>query len=152
MNIADLALTSPAFGNEGRMPARHSAEGENVSPELRWTGVPEGTRQLALIVHDPDAPLPRGWTHWTLYGLPADATGLAEGDTGGGVEGGTTAGRPGYSGPMPPEGHGSHHYYFWLYALDTELDPTPGLSREDLLAAMDGHVLEQARVVGTYER
>lgn len=152
MNIADLAIASPAFDNEGRIPTRHTQEGEDVSPELRWSGVPAGTRQLALIVHDPDAPLPSGWTHWTLYALPADTKGLAEGENGGGVEGATTNGVPGYGGPMPPEGHGSHHYYFWLYALDSELDPTPGRSREDLLAAMDGHVLEQARLVGTYER
>jgi len=152
MNIADLAISSPAFANEGRIPARHTGEGEDVSPELRWTGVPEGTRQFALIVHDPDAPLVQGWTHWTLYALPADTTGLNEGESGGGVEGATTPGPAGYGGPMPPEGHGSHHYYFWLYALDAELDPTPGRSREELLAAMDGHVLEQARLVGTYER
>jgi Raf kinase inhibitor-like YbhB/YbcL family protein len=152
MNIGELVISSPAFDDGGRIPTRHTQEAEDVSPELRWTGVPAGTRQLALIVHDPDAPLPQGWTHWTLYALPADTTGLAEGDTGGGLEGATTSGSGGYRGPMPPEGHGVHRYYFWLYALDTELDPEPGRTREELLAAMDGHVLEQARLVGTYER
>lgn len=148
----DLRISSPAFAPGTRIPARHTGEAEDVSPALEWSGVPAGTRQLALIVHDPDAPLPDGWTHWVLYGIPPEATGVAEGSDGGWAEGASTFDRDGYGGPLPPEGHGTHNYYFWLYALDNELDAKPGLTRRQLLDAMDGHILGQARLVGTYDR
>jgi Raf kinase inhibitor-like YbhB/YbcL family protein len=152
LNIKDLKITSTAFEGEGRIPTKHTGDGEDVSPELRWSGVPDGTKQLAVICHDPDAPLPHGFTHWVIYGIPADADGLPEGGGSQYTEGGNDFGNTGYNGPMPPEGHGTHHYYFWVYALDTELDDGPGLSRADLLSKIEDHVIEQNRVVGTYDR
>jgi Raf kinase inhibitor-like YbhB/YbcL family protein len=152
LSIKDLRISSPALQAEGAIPTRHTGEGEDVSPALEWSGVPEGTAQLALICHDPDAPLARGFTHWVVHGIPASATGIAEGGGGAFVEGVNDFGKPGYGGPMPPEGHGMHHYYFWLYALDAEVDAGPGLSRAELLDRMADHVIEQARLVGTYER
>ena len=151
LNIQDLRVTSPTFGQGEAIPDRHTTNGENVSPALEFSGVPEGTRQLALVCHDPDAPLPRGFTHWVVYGIPPSTTGIPEG---GGTEfphGVTGYGENAYGGPQPPPGHGTHHYFFWLYALDTEVDAGPGLSREELLAKIEDHVLEQARLVGTYE-
>lgn len=152
LNIQDLEIRSQAFEPGARCPTRFTGEGEDVSPKLDWSGVPDGTRQLALICHDPDAPLPYGFTHWVLYNIPADATGLEEGGGSKYTEGENDFGDTGYGGPMPPEGHGTHRYYFWLYALDTELDAEPGLTRAELLERIEDHVIEQNRVVGTYER
>ena len=151
LNIADLKISSSAFEPHGRFPDRHTTESEDVSPELSWEGVPDGTKQLALICHDPDAPLPHGFTHWVVYGIAADATGIPEGGDDGYVEGANDAGGEGWSGPAPPPGHGQHHYYFWIYALDTELDCEPGLARLELLNRIGDHVIEQARMVGTYD-
>ena len=152
LNIADLQITSSAFEPHGRIPDRHTDAGEDVSPELSWSGVPDGTRQLALICHDPDAPLPHGFTHWVVYGIPPETSGIPEGGGGSFMEGGNDFGNTGWNGPSPPEGHGAHHYYFWIYALDTEVDGEPGLARAELLERIADHVIEQARVVGTYER
>jgi Raf kinase inhibitor-like YbhB/YbcL family protein len=152
LNIADLQVTSSAFEPHGRIPDRHTDAGEDVSPEVSWSGVPDGTRQLALICHDPDAPLPHGFTHWVVYGIPPDTSGIPEGGGSTFMEGGNDMGNQGWNGPSPPEGHGAHHYYFWLYALDTEVDAEPGLARVELLERIADHVIEQARVVGTYER
>src|SRR5918997_4436610 len=151
LNIADLEISSSAFEPHGPIPDRHTTTGEDVSPELSSSGVPEGTRQLALVCHDPDAPLPDGFTHWVVYGIPADTSGIEEGGGGSFVEGENSFGNQGYGGPAPPEGHGPHHYYFWIYALDTEVDADPGLSRAELPERIGDHVIEQARVVGTYE-
>jgi Raf kinase inhibitor-like YbhB/YbcL family protein len=149
LNVADLKLSSGAFENHERIPERHSGDGEDVSPALRWTGVPEGTRSFALVVHDPDAPLVDGFTHWVLYNIPGDTTELAEGaDTG--TAGSNSFGNSGYNGPAPPPGHGPHHYYFWVYALDEDLDLPEGLDRRDLIDRIEDHVIEQARLVGTY--
>jgi Raf kinase inhibitor-like YbhB/YbcL family protein len=109
------------------------------------------TQQLALICHDPDAPLARGFTHWLIYGIPPTVNAIAEG---GGTEftrGKNSMDRLGYTEPAPLSGHGVHHYYFWLYALDTVLDLPSGLNREQLLKAIETHIIEQARVVGIYE-
>jgi Raf kinase inhibitor-like YbhB/YbcL family protein len=152
LNIQDLEISSPAFGPGEPIPTRYTTEGENISPPLRWSGVPEGARQLALICHDPDAPLPHGFTHWVLAGIPPTAAGLDEGDDGGYVEGTTDAGTTSYTGPAPPPDHGTHHYYFWIYALDTELDAKPGITRLELLEAIDGHCIEQNRLIGTFQR
>jgi Raf kinase inhibitor-like YbhB/YbcL family protein len=152
LNIKDLAISSEAFEHLGRIPSRHATDGDDISPAIRWSGVPEGTRQLAVICHDPDAPLPDGFTHWVVYGIPADATGIEEGGGGAFTEGTNDFGNAGYGGPMPPEGHGQHHYYFWVYALDTEVDAEPGLTRRQLLDRIADAVLEQNRVIGTYER
>ena len=151
LNIADLAISSSAFDPHGGIPDRHTSNGEDVSPELSISGVPDGTKQLALICHDPDAPLPDGFTHWVVYGIPADTTEIPEGGGEDFTEGENDMGNQSYNGPAPPEGHGVHHYYFWVYALDTEVDADPGLTRAQLLEQIGDHVIEQARVVGTYE-
>jgi len=150
LNVADLRISSPAFENHKSIPERHTGDGEDVSPALEWSGVPEGTKSFAVVVHDPDAPLVDGFTHWVAYGIPADATGL--GESGEGVtQGKNSFGNTGYSGPAPPPGHGTHHYYFWVYALDDDLNLEPGLDRRALIDRIEDHVLEQARLVGTYK-
>lgn len=150
LNHGDLKISSPAFGHHERIPDRFAADGENVSPELRFESVPEGTRSLALCVHDPDAPLVRGFCHWVVTGIPADAGGIPEGGGDAFTQGPNTAGEAAWMGPAPPEGHGTHHYFFELYALDVELDEP--LDREALMERIDGHVVEQARLLGTYKR
>ncbi|MGB9182984.1 MAG: YbhB/YbcL family Raf kinase inhibitor-like protein [Solirubrobacteraceae bacterium] len=149
LNVADLKLTSPAFKHHERMPDRHTGDGEDVSPELAWTGVPDGTKAFAVVCHDPDAPLVDGFTHWVAYGIAGDATGLPEGG-GDAVQGTNSMGNAGFNGPAPPAGHGTHHYYFWVYALDEDLGLEPGLDRRALLEKIEDHVIEQARLVGTF--
>lgn len=149
LNVADLKLRSPAFDGHGPIPPRHSSDGEDVAPPLEWSGAPEGTRAFAVVVHDPDAPLVDGFTHWVAYGIPGDATGLSEGGAEA-VAGSNSFGNRGYNGPAPPPGHGTHHYYFWVYALDDDPELEPGLDRRALLERIEGHVIEQARLVGTY--
>jgi Raf kinase inhibitor-like YbhB/YbcL family protein len=151
LNVADLTVSSPAFTSLGRIPDRHTAEGEDVSPALEWDGVPDGTRSLAVVVHDPDAPLVDGFTHWVLYGIPVGTSTLGEGEDRF-VAGTNSFGTAGYNGPAPPPGHGPHHYYFWVYALDEELDLAPGLGRRALLGRIEDHVIEQARLIGVYQR
>ena len=151
LNIQDLSISSPAFPAGGSIPQRHAADGDNVSPALEWSGVPDGTQQLAVICHDPDAPLPHGFTHWVVYGIPAETKGIPEGGGSQFTEGVNSSGENGYMGPAPPPGHGPHHYYFWVYALDTTVDAGPGLSRAELLDRIGDHIIEQNRVVGVYE-
>jgi Raf kinase inhibitor-like YbhB/YbcL family protein len=141
LTVQDLRISSPAFMDHGPIPERYTVDGENVSPRLSWGGAPEGTRSFALVVHDPDAPLVDGFTHWVLYGIPPDATGLPEGSSHF-TAGTNSAGAAGYGGPAPPPGHGAHHYYFWLYALDEDADLEPGLDRRALLERVEDHVLE----------
>jgi Raf kinase inhibitor-like YbhB/YbcL family protein len=150
LNVADFRVSSPAFGTHGRIPERHTSDGEDTSPPIEWSGAPHGTRSFAVVVHDPDAPLVDGFTHWVVYGIPGDASGLAEG-TQDHVSGQNSLGNAGYNGPAPPPGHGVHHYYFWVYALDDDLGLEPGLDRRALLERIEDHVVEQARVIGTYE-
>jgi Raf kinase inhibitor-like YbhB/YbcL family protein len=147
LNVADLKITSPAFKHHERIPDEYT---EKVSPPLEWSGAPEGTKAFAVVVHDPDAPLVDGFTHWVAYSIPADAHGLAEGGGDTVTEGVNSMGDPGYMGPAPPPGHGTHHYYFWVYSLDDDLDLEPGLDRRALLGKIEDHVIEQARLVGTY--
>ena len=150
LNVADLKLTSPAFDHHRAIPARHSGDGDDVSPELMWSGAPEGTKAFAIVVHDPDAPLVDGFTHWVAYGIPGDANHLPEGGGDAVTHGTNSMGNAGYNGPAPPPGHGTHHYYFWVYALDDDLDLEPGLDRRALHDRIEDHVIEQARLVGTY--
>lgn len=152
LNMGDCTLNITAFQSGARIPTRHTGEGEDVSPQLQVSAVPDGAQELVVICHDPDAPLARGFTHWVLYGVPADVTEIPEGGGSRYTEGVNDMGNTGYNGPMPPEGHGMHHYFFWVYALDAPLDAEPGLSRPEILERIEDHVLEQARVVGTYER
>ncbi|ROR34575.1 PBP family phospholipid-binding protein [Inmirania thermothiophila] len=154
-----LTLTSPAFGDGDEIHARYTCDGDDVSPPLAWSGVPAGTRSLALIVDDPDAPDPSAprmtWVHWVLYDLPPASAGLPEAVTpealpAGTREGRNDWGRTGYGGPCPPVGR--HRYFFKLYALDATLGDLGRPTKAALEAAMQGHVIEQARLVGTYRR
>ena len=153
--LSSMQLTSTAFEHHGKIPAKHTGEGVDVSPPLAWTGAPDGTQSFAVICHDPDAPLVKpgtyGFVHWVLYNLPATTTSLEE-DTGEGTPGATDFGKTGYGGPMPPEGHGTHHYYFWVLALDRALDLEAGLTLGRLLERIEPHVLGMNRLVGTYKR
>jgi Raf kinase inhibitor-like YbhB/YbcL family protein len=151
LKVADLTITSPAFETHRPIPDRHASTGEDLAPELRWRGAPSGTKAFAVVVHDPDAPLVDGFTHWVAYGIAGDATGLPEG--GEDARAGTNSlGEQRYNGPAPPAGHGTHHYYFWVYALDEDLDLEPGLERRALLERIENHVIEQARLIGTFKR
>lgn len=153
LRLGNFKIVSSAFGPSGRMEKKYGGDGGNVSPPLEWSGAPKGTKGFALICHDPDAPLPHGFTHWVVYGIPASLTKLDEGQKPGiFVAGVNDSGKPGYMGPYPPNGHGVHHYYFWIYALDEDLKLKAGLGRAELLDAISGHILEQARTMGTYER
>ena len=152
LNLGNLRIGSPAFESLGRIPKRYAGDGENVSPPLAWSGTPDGTGQFALVCYDPDAPLAQGFTHWVVYGIPADVTTLSEGQKADSFTPGVNSmGQQGYTGPLPPQGHGQHHYYFNLYALDSSVQLKPGLTREQLLDAIEGHILVQARLVGIYE-
>jgi len=153
-----LTITSDAFPPNGAIPSKYTCEGEDVSPPLRWSGVPEGARSLALIVDDPDAPDPaapkRVYVHWVLYDIPPSATGLPEGVTSrdlprGTREGKNDFGKVGYGGPCPPIGR--HRYFFKLYALDTTLGDLGAATKADVVRAMEGHIIEQAELVGTYQ-
>lgn len=154
-----LSITSAAFEDGGSIAAKYTCEGPDVSPPLTWGGVPEGTRSLALIVDDPDAPDPAApkmtYVHWVLYNLPVDSGGLPEGTTSGDLPAGTLEGvndwqRTGYGGPCPPIGR--HRYFHKLYALDVVLDDLGEPTKDRLLAAMEGHVIAQAEIVGTYQK
>ena len=152
LKLKDLEINSPVISPLEAIPKQYTSDGENVSPPLKWSKIPPETQQLALICHDPDAPLPLGFTHWTIYNIPANVNEIAEGGGSKFTEGVNSAGSNGYTGPAPPPGHGVHHYYFWLYALNKSLDLKPGLSREELLEAISDYVTAQARLVGIYER
>jgi Raf kinase inhibitor-like YbhB/YbcL family protein len=145
-----MELTSTAFAGGQPIPQRHSCEGEDLSPPLSWTDVPEGATSLALIVDDPDAP--RGtFTHWLGWGLDPAAGGLGEGEAAP-VEGRNDFGATGYRGPCPPPGHGPHRYFFRLHALAHELELEPGAARADLEQALAGRSVSVTELMGTYER
>jgi Raf kinase inhibitor-like YbhB/YbcL family protein len=148
--VVDFALQSTAFDHGGPIPRRHSCEGEDLSPPLSWSGVPDGTRSLALVVDDPDAP---AWTftHWLGWGLNPGAQGLGEGEAAP-VAGRNDFGTSGYRGPCPPPGHGRHRYSFRLYALDSDPDLSSGADKRELGRALEGHTLATAELIGTYAR
>ena len=151
-----LTLTSAAFKAGEMIPRRYTADGMDVSPPLKWKNVPPGCKSLALIVDDPDAPAGT-WVHWVLYNLPPSAAEVPEGVAeqkslvGGMKQGKNDFGRFGYGGPSPPPGK-AHRYFFKLYALDTLLDLPPGVTKKQLLQAMEGRILAQAELMGTYQR
>lgn len=145
--IDKLAVSSPDFPNLGRIPANFSADGGNDTPAIEISGPPEGTVEFALILNDPDAPLPQGFTHWVVYGIPADATTLDLAAPGVRVAP-NGAGATQYYGPQPPAGHGDHHYFFHLYALKTPVEGEP--TREEFLERYADAVIEQARTVGVF--
>jgi Raf kinase inhibitor-like YbhB/YbcL family protein len=149
MESLEMSLTSPAFNDSDPIPTLYSCDGDDVSPDLDWFGIPEGTKSLALIMDDPDAPVGT-WVHWVLFNIPADIPGLQQDISGVGVEGLNSWGRTGYGGPCPPGG--THRYFFKLYALDISLDLEEGADKAALLEAMEGHILGQAELMGTYTR
>lgn len=153
---SSFRIESAAFKEEAFIPARFTCQGENVSPPLAWTGPPSGVRSFALMVEDPDAPAGT-WTHWVVYNLPAQARAM-EVDTpkqgelpNGGLQGMTSFGSVGYGGPCPPPGK-AHRYFFRLYALDTVLNLQAGAAKADVLAAMKGHILGEAQLMGRFKR
>jgi hypothetical protein len=155
-----ILLKSKAFEHNGAIPKQYTGEGADRSPSLEWSGLPDGTKELALIVDDPDAPTPQPWVHWVVYGIAPAANGLPEGvpatktpdKPAGAVQGRNSFGKIGYGGPYPPKGHGVHHYHFRIYALNAALSLEPGIEKSALLAAMKGHVLAEGELVGTYRR
>lgn len=157
-----ISLTSPAFETGFRIPKRHTGDAEDLSPPLVWKNLPPGTRQLALICDDPDAPSPEPWVHWVIYGLSPQLDGLPEAlprqpvldEPISAIQGMNTWDEDniGYRGPAPPPAHGKHHYHFRLYALDSDLALEPGATKDQLLTAMAGHILAQGELIGTYSR
>lgn len=152
-----LSITSTAFEHEGEIPSKYTCEGEDIVPPLAWQGVPDNARSLALIIDDPDAPDPdaptMNWVHWVLYNIPPESTGLPEGITLETLPAGTQAGKNDwmqtwYGGPCPPIGR--HRYYHKLYALDCPLEDLGTPEKTDVEAAMRGHILDQAVLMGTY--
>ena len=153
--LSDLEVTTPAFRDGETIPAKHTCEGDDVSPAISWRDLPEGTKSVAVFCHDPDAPLVKpgayGFTHWVIYNLPGDATGLAEGTTEGTV-GVNDTGNSGYNGPAPPPGHGLHRYFFWVMAFDQELNLEEGLTLEQFLEKVEPNLIGMNRIMGSYKR
>lgn len=157
--MTTMNLSSPAFAAGHPIPKKYTCEGDDISPPLAWTGAPAGTRSFALIVDDPDAPDPAApkmtFVHWVLYNVPSSVANLAERASGKAIPPGATEGRndfkrAGFGGPCPPIGR--HRYFFKLYALDIVLPAGPSLDKPGLTAAMQGHVLAQAELIGTYQK
>jgi Raf kinase inhibitor-like YbhB/YbcL family protein len=150
-----ITITSTAFTDSAMIPRDYTCDGSNVSPPLSWSGLPEGTKSFALICDDPDAPMGT-WVHWVLFNLPASVTGLpravpTDRTLANGARHGINDFRKyGYGGPCPPGG--THRYYFKIYALDAEITHEPGISKEALLTAMQGHILAEGRLMGRYKR
>jgi Raf kinase inhibitor-like YbhB/YbcL family protein len=151
-----MQLTSPAFSEGGSIPAPHTCDGDNLSPALKWTGVPSGAKSLALIADDPDAP-PGTWVHWVLYDLTSATTELPEAMPrsqylpGGAKQRLNDFKHLGYGGPCPPPGK-AHRYFFKLYALDRVIDLKPGATKKELEAAMEKHILAEGQLIGIYKR
>jgi len=148
-------LSSTAFKAGEPIPTRHTCRGEDVSPPLAWSGAPKATRSFALICDDPDAPLAT-WVHWVYYDIPAlvqalpEAIGPSEHPAPGGTSGMNSFRKAGYGGPCPP--FGTHRYFFRLYALDTVLGLKAGATKKELVKAVNGHILGQAELMGTYRK
>ncbi len=159
----EMRLTSTAFKNGEIIPEKYTAEGLDVSPPLEWAGLPEQTRELALICEDPDAPSVEPWVHWVIYKISPTLGGLPEGlpqdqELGPPInafqgKNSWSGGRViGYRGPAPPAGHGTHHYHFTLFALDEPLEIEPGVDKNALLEAMHGKVIEKVELIGIFRR
>lgn len=155
-----LIIQSAAFANGKPIPRRHTGDGEDLSPPLSWTGIPPSTRELVLIVDDPDAPTSEPWVHWVIFKIPAGTDGLAEGVPpvpkpnipSGASQGRNSWKTDGYRGPAPPKGHGVHRYFFKLYALDQPLDLPERADKATLLKTMAGHIVAEGDLMGTYQR
>ena len=154
--LSTMQLSSHAFSQGGKIPTKHTGEGDDVSPALDWSDVPEGTRSFAVVCHDPDAPLVTpngtyGFVHWVLYNIPADVTMLSEAEPRF-TSGKNDFGNVGYGGPMPPEGHGIHNYFFWILALNDDTELPEGLTLWELLAKIEPNLIGMNRLVGQYKR
>lgn len=155
-DVMALEIKSTAFKAGDLMVAEYTCKGADVSPPLSWSGVPSGTKSFALICDDPDAPF-MTWVHWVIYDIPADVTELSEGVpkdeelSNGARQGRSDFRKIGYGGPCPPPG-GPHRYFFKLYALDAMLNLEPGLTKNELLKKMEGHILEEAQIIGKFKR
>lgn len=154
--LSEMQLSSPAFADGASIPKQFTGEGDDISPALSWSNPPEDAKSFAVICHDPDAPLVSkggsyGFVHWTLYNIPWSVSSLEEG-TDEHTPGQNNFGNSGYGGPMPPDAHGTHHYFFWVLALDKDLQLEPGLTLWQLLDRAEPHVIGMNRLVGTYER
>jgi Raf kinase inhibitor-like YbhB/YbcL family protein len=151
-----MQLTSATFQQGSEIPSYYTSDGGNVSPVLSWKDAPPKTKSFVLVMHDPDAPRPGGFTHWTVYNITPDTGHIEENVPGEeqvaglGMQGKNDSGKLGYIGPAPPSG--THRYFFRLFALNSLLDLTPGATPEQLSAAMKGHVIAQAELMGTYEK
>lgn len=149
-------IKSNAFQADGNIPSRFTCEGENISPELSWSGAPEGTKTFALVLHDPDAPHKGGYTHWVAFNIPATVNHVAENVPKsstfpeGGTQGKNDDGKSGYTGPCPPSG--AHRYYFHLYAVDGQVDLGANTTKADLEQALKGHILAQTELMGRYKK
>lgn len=154
--LSTMQVKSDAFEQGGSIPSKYTGEGDDVSPALLWTDPPEGTQSFAVICHDPDAPLVSGngtygFVHWVLYNIPGSVSGLKEAVREY-TSGKNNFGQTGYKGPMPPNGHGFHRYYFWVLALKEETDLPEGLTLWGLLAKIEPQVIGMNRLVGCYKR
>lgn len=151
----EIKITSSAFAEDGLIPPKYTCDGSDISPPLQWEAMPEGTKSIALICDDPDAPSGT-FVHWVIFGLSAETRELEENippdETlpNGAKQGTSDFGRIGYGGPCPPSG--THRYFFKIYALDTELDLAAGARKPQLLKAMEGHILGQGQLIGKYKR
>jgi Raf kinase inhibitor-like YbhB/YbcL family protein len=153
--LSPMQLRSKSFTAGGAIAKRNTSEGENASPHLAWSNAPAEAKSFAIICHDPDAPVVSpgayGFVHWALYNLPASTKEVDEG-TQIGTAGVNDFGKAGFAGPLPPEGHGDHHYFFILLALDAELNLPQGLTMWQLLQQIEPHVIAVNRLMGTYRR
>lgn len=151
----EIKIASTAFDEGGLIPPKYTCDGADISPPLHWEDVPEGTKSIALICDDPDAPMGT-WVHWVLFNLPAETRELAENIPpdrtlpNGARQGTSDFGRIGYGGPCPPSG--THRYFFKIYALDTQIDLAAGAKKAQLLKAVEGHILDQGQLIGKYKR
>ena len=151
-----MQLTSSAFTQGAPIPLKHTCDGDDLSPPLKWSGVPQAANSIALILDDPDAPAGT-WVHWVVYNMPASVTELPEGVPArevvlvGAKQGLNDFGRIGYGGPCPPRGN-PHRYFFKVYALDIELGLKPKATKRDVVNAMLGHILAEGQLMGTYRR
>ncbi|MBT4161687.1 MAG: YbhB/YbcL family Raf kinase inhibitor-like protein [Gammaproteobacteria bacterium] len=154
--LSSMQLTSSTFSDGGAIPAKHTGEGEDVSPDLTWADAPDGTKAFAVVCHDPDAPLiskngTYGYVHWVLYNIPANVTSLVENNSDY-TSGKNDFGNAGFGGPMPPNGHGTHQYYFWVIALNDDSELEAGLNMWQLLERIEPNAIGMNRLVGQYKR
>jgi hypothetical protein len=151
-----MRLTSTVIQQGSEIPPLYTSDGENISPELSWQDFPDKTQSFVLIVHDPDAPRPGGFTHWVIYNIPSTTSHIDEDISHDeqvatlGLQGKNDGGKIGYIGPAPPSG--THRYFFRLFAIDTVLDLSPGATHKEVSAAIKGHILAQSELMGTYEK